>query len=54
MPKPSKKELSGGKDGKQKFISRCIKHMKEKEGRKQDQASAICYSYWREAKKKKK
>ena len=51
MPKPSKKELRNGKKGKDQFISRCVSHLIDKEGRKPDQAAAICHSYYRKAKR---
>lgn len=54
MPiKPKSQELRSGKKGKDKFISRCIAQEKEA-GHKDDQAAAICYKYWREAKRKQK
>jgi hypothetical protein len=54
MPiKPTKAELRGGKEGKNKFISRCIKQEKNS-GYDEDQAAAICYRYWRKAKSGKK
>jgi len=44
MPEPRKDET------KENFISRCIPYV-VKEGRKQDQAAAICYSIWKRIKK---
>jgi capsid assembly protease len=46
MPKPQKGEKKG------EYLSRCIRDLVGKEGYKQDQASAICYSYWRKSKRK--
>ena len=39
-----------GDEDKQNFISRCIAHERDK-GTEEDQAAAICYSKWRDAKK---
>ena len=47
MPKPKKGESQ------KEYIGRCIPILIE-EGRKQDQAVAICYSMWRNRNKKKK
>lgn len=44
MPTPKKNEK------KKDFIKRCIPYVMD-EGRKQDQATAICYSIWDESKK---
>lgn len=44
MPTP------GAKEDKQAFISRCISMLIKKEGYKQGQATAICFSIWRKNK----
>jgi len=44
MPKPKKGEK------KEDYISRCVKHVMNKEGKSQDQAVAMCHSYWEQAK----
>lgn len=44
MPTPKRNE------SKQDFLSRCTTELIEKEGRKSDQAYAMCNSYWDEAK----
>ena len=46
MPKPGKNEK------KSDFIKRCIPIVIS-EGKKQDQATAICYSIWKRSKEKK-
>ena len=40
MPEPKSGE------SKDQYISRCISHIIEKEGKDKDQAAAICYSMW--------
>lgn len=47
MPTPRKDEK------KSEFISRCIEYVVEKEGKKQEQAVAICHSIWKNKKEKK-
>lgn len=42
MPKPKKGE------SKKDYVSRCIPIMIDKEGRKPDQAAAICYSIYKQ------
>ena len=44
MPKPKKNE------DKETYIKRCTKEIIEKEGKKPNQAAAICNSFWREKK----
>ena len=47
MPTPNKNETQ------KEFVSRCIPYvMKEDTSRDSKQAAAICYSIWRESKKK--
>jgi len=42
MPAPPRKG-----EARQAFISRCISHMRSKEGRDVKQAAAICFDMWR-------
>lgn len=46
MPTPRKGEKQSN------FISRCIKYVVDKEGKNQEQAAAICYSIWKNKKRK--
>ena len=46
MPAPPQKGES-----QKSFLKRCISHMVSKEGRKQEQGVAICYSMWRKRNK---
>jgi hypothetical protein len=43
MPEPEKNET------KDKYIGRCVSQLMKDEGKEQDQALAICYSYWKKA-----
>ena len=45
MPEPRPDE------SRESYMKRCVPQVK-KEGKKQDQALAICFSYWRKRKKK--
>jgi hypothetical protein len=42
MPKPLPYERQ------EDFVNRCVKELIDKEGKSQQQAVAICYSYWNE------
>lgn len=48
MPQPTSEEKR--KNQKQKFVSRCIKYVKDNENMKTDQAIAYCYRIWEESK----
>jgi len=48
MPKPKYPESNESKD---EYMSRCVTSVMN-EGKNRDQAVAICYSYWRESKRK--
>ena len=51
IPNPTSSEKSG-KEGRQKFISRCMESLKN-EKRDQNQKLAICFETYKQAKKKK-